>query len=608
MQKKYFYGSLIGLIGIIGIWQLANAQTWAGPKPNCNDPSQTDCNVDGVVWNRSNASIDAAPIQPGNYKISGRAEIGEDLRIINDNKAIRVDKAGSASNFNIGNWGNALNLEKPVNVNIWGNLSLVNNGAGFTDPTLSTPKICLSGDCRTAWPGVGGGGTVTSVGSSNGLTGGPIVGAGSLSIISCGENKILKTVGGVWACADDATGGAGSLTGITAGTGIGVSGGAPSPTVSINSNDSLGCANGQIRWWNGASWACTNDKMTTVTAGTGIIVGGAAPNQTVSVDDTRYVLKAGDTMSGGLVVQGNLDGQLTNRFGWSGTLGDWLMNIMPAANTISTKGTITHTGAINSSGNITITGASRITSPQFCIGASCISSWQNGDLTDVLGGSGITVTNGVGPQPTVKISNCVSNGQVMMWDAAGSAWACAIPVENVQLSGLGLTGGGAPNASGIVTLGLDNTYLDGKFVNVAGDTMTGGLTLSTGNLALTGAPGTNGNLFLPTTGGIGFNGSRSNTGFLQLWSDNIFYWDLGLADNLTIRNHNAAGNALMIKSGDLVVPSNKWGDGQTTLAGCTFVAKNPAGGATQCSVGQFSAGISMNAAGTAVAGIYCCPL
>ena len=607
MQKKYFFGSLIGLIGIIGIWQLANAQTWAGPKPNCNDPSQTDCNVDGVVWNRSNASIDAAPIQPGNFKISGRAEIGDDLKVNTTDKAIRVDQPGS-SNFNIGNWAQT-DPNAYVNLSIWGNVDLKKHGLA-PDPKLSTPILCLSGDCRTTWPagGGGGGGTVTSVGSSNGLTGGPIVGAGSLSIISCGENKILKTVGGVWACADDATGGAGSLTGITAGTGIGVSGGAPSPTVSINSNDALGCGVDQIRKWNGVSWICTTDKMTTVTAGTGIIVGGAAPNQTVSVDDTRYVLKAGDTMTGGLVVQGNLDGQLTNRFGWSGTLGDWLMNIMPAANTIATKGTITHTGAINSSGNITITGASKITSPQFCIGASCISSWQNGDVTDVLGGSGITVTNGAGPQPTVKISSCGSNGQVMMWDALGSAWACAMPVENIQLSGTGLTGGGAPNASGIVTIGMDNAYLDGRYVLNSGDTMTGGLTLSTGNLALTGAPGTNGNLFLPTTGGIGFNGSRSNTGFLQLWSDNNFYWDLGLADNLTIRNHNLGGNALQIKSGDLVVPSNKWGDGQTTLAGCAFVAKNPAGGATQCSVGQFSAGISMNAAGTAVAGIYCCPL
>lgn len=27
-----------------------------------------------------------------------------------------------------------------------------------------------------------------------------------------------------------------------------------------------------------------------------------------------------------------------------------------------------------------------------------------------------------------------SNGQVMMWDAVGSAWACAMPVENVQVS------------------------------------------------------------------------------------------------------------------------------------------------------------------------------
>jgi len=568
MQKKYFYGSLIGLVGIIGFWQLANAQTWTGPKSNCNDPSQTDCNVDGVVWNRSNASIDAAPIQPGNFKITGRAEIGEDLRVNQNNKAIRVDQAGS-SNFNFGNWKDATSY---VNVGIYGNLELKQPNNATITPTLTAPQICLSGDCRTTWPagGGGGGGTVTSVGSGNGLTGGPIVGAGSLSIVSCGEGKILKTVGGVWACADD---------------------------VDTNSGGTIN----------------------TINVGAGLnVVNPAGPAATISqnytVLDGRYVLKSGDTMTGGLVVQGNLDGQLTNRFGWSGTLGDWLMNIMPAANTIATKGTITHTGAINSSGNITITGASRITSPQFCIGASCISSWAAGDVTDVFGGSGITVTNGTGPQPTIKITNCAANGQVMMWDAVASAWACAIPVENVQLSGIGLTGGGGPNASGIVTVGLDNTYLDGRYVNLTGDTMTGGLTLSTGNLALTSAGGANSNVFIPKTSGIGFSGSRSNIGFLQLWNDDVFYWDLGLADTLSIRNHlggapaGTGATVLQVKNGDLVVPNNKWGDGQSTLAGCTLVTKNPAGGPTQCPVGQFSAGISMNAAGTAVAGIYCCPL
>lgn len=568
MQKKYLIGSLICLVGIIGVWQLAaNAQTWAGPKPNCYDPSTTDCNVDGVVWNRANFAT--APVQTGSYKLSGSAQIGGDLIFLSDSKAIQINHIGD-SNLNIGNWSsdNPLGLEKAVNVNILGNLSLISHGA-FNDPTLSAPKICLSGTCRTTWPvGGGGAGTVTSVGSGNGLTGGPIVGAGSLSIISCGDNKILKSIAGTWVCSDDVdTNSGGTITSIS------------SPDTSIN-----------------------------VTNGAGPVT-NLAINQTWTND--RYVNVSGDTMSGGLSVQGVLDGQSTSRFGFSGAYGDFLLNVQPAANTIYTKGTISHTGAINSSGNVTVTGAGKVTSPQFCIGASCINSWPvagTGDITDVWAGSGITVTNGAGPQPTVKISNCSSNGQVMMWDNLAGAWACAMPVENVQLSGLGLTGGGSPNASGVVSIGLDSAYTDGRYVNLGGDTMTGGLSISSGNLALTSAGGANSNIFLPTTSGIGFNGSRSNTGFLQLWSDNIFYWDLGAADNLTIRNHNLGGNALQIKSGDLVVPSNKWGDGQTTLAGCTFVARNAAGGATQCSAGQFMSGVSMNGLGTSVAGIYCCPL
>ncbi|MDD5437870.1 MAG: hypothetical protein PHC70_01865 [Patescibacteria group bacterium] len=570
MQKKYLVGSLICLVGIVGVWQLAaNAQTWSGPKTNCYDPSQPGCNVDGVIWNRSNAAIDTATPQLGNYKISGRAEIGDDLKFLGNAKAIRIDQPGS-SILNIGNWKEANSY---INLNILGNLSLQRQGK-VIDPKIAAPQYCFTDavdnpvDCITSWPvGGGGGGTVTSVGSGNGLTGGPIVGAGSLSIIACGNGKVLKTAGGVWACGDDIdTNSGGTITTINAGSGLSV----------IN----------------------PNGPATTL-----------SPNYTVF--DSRYVLKSGDTMSGGLSVQGVLDGQATSRFGFSGAYGDFLLNVQPAANTIFTKGTISHTGAINSSGNMTVTGAGYVKAPQFCIGVDCINSWPvagTGDVTDVFAGSGITVTNGSGPQPSVKISSCGSNGQVMMWDALNSAWACAMPVENVQLSGVGLTGGGPPNASGIVSIGLDSTYTDNRYVKKAGDTMSGGLTLSTGNLSMTSAGGANSNIFLPVTSGIGFNGSRSNTGFLQLWSDGIFYWDLGTTDNLTIRNHNLTGTALQIKSGDLVVPTNKWGDGQTTLAGCTYVARNAAGGATQCAAGQFMSGVSMNGLGTSVGGIYCCPL
>lgn len=42
--------------------------------------------------------------------------------------------------------------------------------------------LCIGSDCRTSWPASGGSGTVTSVGSGTGLTGGPITTSGTISL------------------------------------------------------------------------------------------------------------------------------------------------------------------------------------------------------------------------------------------------------------------------------------------------------------------------------------------------------------------------------------------------------------------------------------------
>lgn len=652
MQKKYLVGSLIGALGIIGVWQLAaNAQTFSGPKPGCYNPSTQDCNVDGVVWNRSNASIDTAPIQPGNFKISGRAEVGDDIRVNSDGKAIRVDKSGT-SFFNIGNWS-FLDPNAYINLNVWGNLELKKRG-NAPEPKLITNQICLSGDCKTAWPaGGGGGGTVTSVGSGNGLTGGPIVGAGSLALISCGDQKILKSSGGTWACADDAVGGGGTLTDVLPGSGISVSGLGTTRTVAISSG---GCAAGNVMKWNGATWACSadNNNITNITGSGGVTVtNGSGPVPDVSLNtvitDARYVKKSGDSMTGtlnitpvagyglhlfsggvqvddgGITNNGFLQnyGQLTvNNAGataiagygagygamlsggtyglysgsdtngagayvyyksapglaisksvtlagkdyaldvWGGnslfqsnvdingtarlgnSAGNWMLNLQPAGTLIGSLGTWSHTGALNMSGNLTVTGASKITAPQFCIGASCINSWPAGgagDLTDVVAGTGVNVVNGTGPNPTVS---------------------------------------------------LNTVYTDSLYTKKSGDTMSGTLTVTNSFSAV---PGTEVETQGANNGYAFRDRNNSNRWVLGAWGGSVNLW-MG-STKFSVK-----------EDGDIVSTSNKWGNGQSSIAGCTYVARNGAGGATQCAVGQFMAGISMNSGGTLVSGIYCCPL
>jgi hypothetical protein len=119
-----------------------------------------------------------------------------------------------------------------------------------------------------AFPGVG---SVTSVGSGAGLTGGPITGSGSLSVATGGvTNSMLQHP---------------SLT-VTATSPL-TGGGA----VALGGSTSLGltsCASGQVLKWSG-SWVCAADAnsggtITSVASGTGLMGGPITTTGTLSVN------------------------------------------------------------------------------------------------------------------------------------------------------------------------------------------------------------------------------------------------------------------------------------------------------------------------------------
>ena len=74
--------------------------------------------------------------------------------------------------------------------------------------------------CQVDNGGTGGGGTVTSVATGSGLTGGPIIASGTIGLaatqllptVACANNQIPKWNGSAWLCATESAGGAGTVT------------------------------------------------------------------------------------------------------------------------------------------------------------------------------------------------------------------------------------------------------------------------------------------------------------------------------------------------------------------------------------------------------------
>lgn len=104
------------------------------------------------------------------------------------------------------------------------------------------------------------------------------------------------------------------------------------------------------------------------------------------------------------------------------------------------------------------------------VNPSCLSGGGAGDITDVLGGAGITMTNSAGPQPTVsvdtsyvqrRVSGTCSAGQKMLSvNADGSVNCTADADSGGDITSVGATAGGGLTggaSTGAALLGLLTT-------------------------------------------------------------------------------------------------------------------------------------------------------
>jgi hypothetical protein len=204
--------------------------------------------------------------------------------------------------------------------------------------------------------------------------------------------------------------GTGTITGVTTGSGSGLSGGGTSGTLHLSLLKT--CTTNQVLEWNGSAWACATTgtgTITGVTAGTDLTGGGGSGNVTLNLDTTKVPqLNAANSFTGNQTINGNLSqtGNLTAGGSITAATGSF------TANNSSTAVAVTQNGT---GGGL----ASFATSGIALIGWSTATSGNNYGVQGLASGTGGTGLLGQAPNVGVEGTALNSSGVAGVFNNAG---------------------------------------------------------------------------------------------------------------------------------------------------------------------------------------------
>ncbi|HXM22211.1 MAG TPA: hypothetical protein VN948_13215 [Terriglobales bacterium] len=363
-------------------------------------------------------------------------------------------------------------------------LTLFQNGAGpAVKVSGSTFAISNAGKVTfisgQTFPGTG---TITGVTAGSGLTGGGNSGKVTLGLINtCSNGQILKWNGTKWVCSSAGTG---TITGVTAQAPI--TGGGSSGNVKVGLTTA--CSNGQVLQWNGSNWVCSSagsGTITGVTAGTDLTGGGSSGNVTLNLDTTKVPqLGTANTFTANQTINGTVTATSFSGNGASVT------NVNAAELNGLTAGAFAQLGANN-----TFTGSEQLFNNTVIVGP--ITSFTEGELAagspspnnPAFGAAGFTAASGSGGSGGHGIVSFGGSGDFNSIN--GNTGGDGIIAEggggdNAGVAIFGLGGGGIQvDGSGAFFEGGSNAFNAGDGIDaLTGSGLAGNFT---GSINVTGA-------------------------------------------------------------------------------------------------------------------------